>query len=192
VNGAGRPVPRNPASAASAAPAGEAGSAPGAPPPARAARPLPTRGEGQGAAPGALWALFPLAFAVAVLAGVWDCRGSGAPLSAEETLRRFYLRLSEGDLAGAHAYLSSEARRELPRPRFDDGWRSVRRVTLLGASPLPAEDASGVVRLRACVEVLHQAAQGEQRVLYQGQVTLPREGQDYRVGPSALSPVHRC
>ena len=83
-------------------------------------------------------------------------------------------------------------RREYPRPRFDDGWRAVRRVTLLGASPLPGGAPAGEVRLRACVEVVRLAGQGEQRALYQGQVTLPREGQAYRVGPSALGLVDHC
>jgi hypothetical protein len=225
VNGAGRPVPRNPATVA---PTGESGHAPGGPPALRAARADPPRSNRQGASPGALWALFPLAFAVAVLAGVWDCAGKPgrpqpevaapaaapaapppaqvgaqagagptpaggeAPLSAEETLRRFYLRLSEGDLVGAHAFLSSEVHQQYPRPRFDDGWRAVRRVTLLGASPLPGAATAGEVRLRACVEVVQRAGQGEQRALYQGQVTLPREGQAYRVGPSALGLVDRC
>jgi ketosteroid isomerase-like protein len=139
-----------------------------------------------------------------LLAGVWDCAGrpgrsgpgeavtTGAPLSAEETLRHFYQRLSEGDLAGAHAFLSSEVRREYPRPRFDDGWRSVRRATLISATRLPGGATAAEVRLRACVEVVQRAGQGEQRAYYRGQVTLSREGDAYRVGPSALSQVDRC
>jgi len=119
-----------------------------------------------------------------------------------ETLRRFYLLLSQGDLAGAYGLLATTVRQDYPRARFDAAWRDVRRVHLLGAAPLPevvpgasgrGDGQSGVSRVQACVQVEgRDAGPGAEAVLYQGPVTLVREGGGYRVGPSALRRVSAC
>jgi hypothetical protein len=241
--GGGLPVPRNPVAAGGGAPTG--GAAPPVPsgpapwgkgkPLARTAPPplrLDARGRALTAGPGPgwtrLWALFPLVFVVAILAGVWDAAahgrptpaaapaapaavssratpspsspgqgaagaGGAAPQPAEDALRRFYRLLSDGDRAGAYALLSVAVRQEYPRARFDESWRRVRHVRLVSAAPLSGGRAPDGVRVQACVEVLpHASGSGEGRTLYGGPVTLVREGDAYRVGPSALRRVPAC